>query len=179
MKRSTFISWVDALAFVAFALLISTGFLMKYALPPGSGGLESAGGGWRAQQRPVYLVWGLTRHEWGDIHFWLSVGFLVLMAAHLFLHWRWIVVSFKGEHRGQTLLQGGLGVAAILALMVFAAAPFFSDKIRVTRGSLADQRAAPAPAGESTDRLNPSSDQKPDPPAPAPGGRRRQYQEGR
>jgi hypothetical protein len=28
--------------------------------------------------------------EWGDIHLWLGIVFVVLMLAHLVLHWDWI-----------------------------------------------------------------------------------------
>ena len=83
MKRSTWISLVDILAFVSFVFLIATGFLLRYLLPAGSGGLESMAHGWRAATQPVSLVWGMTRHEWGAIHFWLSVAFLVVMVLHL------------------------------------------------------------------------------------------------
>ena len=78
MKRATWISIVDVLAFCSFALLITTGVLIRYVLPPGSGRIEAAGQGWGAQEKVVSVVWGLTRHEWGPIHFWLSVTFMAV-----------------------------------------------------------------------------------------------------
>ena len=42
---------IDTVAFVAFVLLTTTGVLMRYLLPPGSGHYTT--------------IWGLDRHEWG------------------------------------------------------------------------------------------------------------------
>jgi len=136
MKRSTWITLVDVLAFIAFVFLITTGFLLKYVLPPGSGSAMGPGTGWRAASRPVSLVWGMTRHEWGDVHFWLAVFFLSVIALHLLIHWKWIVVSFKGRDRVQSSLQAALGVAALLGIVVLAAAPLLASKVTVERRQL-------------------------------------------
>jgi hypothetical protein len=37
----------------------------------------------------------MPRHEWGDIHFYLAVGFVALMVVHIILHWGWIKCYFK------------------------------------------------------------------------------------
>ena len=37
----------------------------------------------------------MTRHEWGDIHFYLSVLFIALIMVHIILHWNWIKCYFK------------------------------------------------------------------------------------
>jgi len=57
---------------VTLVFLTSTGLLLHGKLPPGSG---------RAS------IWGLTRHEWGDIHLVLACTFIVLIVLHLGLHW--------------------------------------------------------------------------------------------
>lgn len=69
MNRSTIIKIIDVLAFVGFLFLASTGILLHHFLPPGSG---------RSAE-----IWGLNRHEWGDIHFWIATLFFVLLSAHL------------------------------------------------------------------------------------------------
>lgn len=38
----------------------------------------------------IKQLWELGRHDWGAVHFWLAVGFIVLMVVHLVLHWTWI-----------------------------------------------------------------------------------------
>jgi hypothetical protein len=148
IRRAVWISTVDVLAFISFIFLIATGFLLKYVLPHGSGSLGSGGQGWRAASRPVALVWGMTRDEWGTVHFWLAVAFLAVIALHLFIHWRWIVVSFKGRGREQSLLQAALGIAALIGILLLAASPLVSPKKAVPRGELQELRgiedAAPA-----------------------------------
>jgi len=37
----------------------------------------------------------MTRHEWGDIHFYLAIGFVILMVVHIILHWSRIKSYFK------------------------------------------------------------------------------------
>ena len=69
MNRSTIIKIIDVLAFVGFVFLASTGILLNYILPPGSGRWAE--------------IWGLNRHEWGGIHFFIVTLFFVLLSAHL------------------------------------------------------------------------------------------------
>jgi hypothetical protein len=66
---------------VAIALLVSwgltafTGFLLRFApIGEGSGRL------------PLFL--GLTKHEWGDVHFVLSVIALGITILHIVIDWR-------------------------------------------------------------------------------------------
>ncbi len=150
MKRSTWISLIDVLAFVSFLFLIATGFLMKYVLPAGSGRLEALGTGHRAMSRPISLVWGVTRHEWGEIHFWLSVIFLAVIAVHLFIHWKWIVVSFKGRDRKESRLQAAIGIGALLGLLILAVAVAFGPREQVSRHGLQQQREGLQPTTKST-----------------------------
>jgi len=52
----TFINFItDALAALAMLGMIATGIILRFALPPGT-------------SRSLAL-WGLTRHQWGDLHF--------------------------------------------------------------------------------------------------------------
>lgn len=128
MNRTRLNFIVDAVTLVGFVFLVGTGFLLRWSLPPGSGGLHSHAGG------TVKSVWGLTRHEWGDIHFWISVTVLVLLAFHVVLHWRWIVAVTRGkksEGSGMRLLTGALASAALL---VVAVAPIMTG-VEVSEGS--------------------------------------------
>ena len=152
MKRSSLISLIDVLAFISFLFLIATGLLLEFVLPAGSGGLESHGGGRGAGNRLVTLVWGLTRHEWGTIHFWVSITFLIVMGLHLFIHWRWIVVSFKGKNQRESHLQAFIGLAALLGLLALAMALILGPKEQLPRKELQQQRQSPA---TNTDHLQP------------------------
>ncbi len=95
MSRNTLNFIFDLLSLLNLLGLMGTGFLMKYVLPPGTGGLGRAfhGGAGRGMHGKEF--WSMTRHEWGDIHFYLAVGFVVLMIIHIILHWRWITQYVK------------------------------------------------------------------------------------
>ncbi len=89
MKRSTLNFVIDLLGFVVLLGLACTGFIIRYILPPGTGGrgqaLHGGQGGGHIEQ-----LWSMTRHEWGDIHFYLAVLFVILMTVHVILHWNWV-----------------------------------------------------------------------------------------
>jgi len=48
----------------------------------------------RYLQSDKYFL-GLHRHEWGDIHLYLSIFLLILMTIHLLLNWTWIIQTTK------------------------------------------------------------------------------------
>lgn len=141
MKRFKLNGIVDALAFALGAFLISTGFILRFALPPGSGGMEGRGSGWRAMEKPVLYLWGYTRHEWGDIHFWIAVALMALLSLHLFLHWAWIVAVVRGTPREGSGRRVALGLMALLGLVALSVAPFLTPVQTVTR---AEQKAMQA-----------------------------------
>jgi len=90
MRRRTLNFAIDSFAFIDLVLLAGTGAILKWVLPPGSGG--GHGQGFRGGRGPqeAKLLLGLGRHDWGDVHFVLAVLFVVLMLLHLCLHWTWI-----------------------------------------------------------------------------------------
>ena len=91
MRRSTLYFLVDATGFILLTGLAITGSVMKWVLPPGTGGRQ---GGQGEQVKKLLL---LGRHDWGNIHFWLSVSFVVIMLIHLALHYNWIKQHLKGR----------------------------------------------------------------------------------
>ncbi len=94
MKRVTLNFIVDLISFVNLMGLAFTGIIIKFILPPGTGGLGRQLSGGRGRE-PVEQLWSMTRHEWGDIHFYLAVLFIVLIVVHIILHWSWIKNYFK------------------------------------------------------------------------------------
>ena len=38
---------------------------------------------------------GLHRHQWGDIHLYLSLLLLILLIFHIWFNWKWVVQSTK------------------------------------------------------------------------------------
>lgn len=111
---------VNALSLIAGILMISTGFLLKWVLPAGSGRIEMAARG--RHGRAIYTVLGLDRHDWGEIHFYISLALVLLLGTHLFLHWKWIRITAWGtaacpQKPARKLLTMGilLFIAAVLA----------------------------------------------------------------
>lgn len=142
MKRSTLAALVDALALTGLVGMMATGFLIRYAFPPASGSLYGLGTGPRAALKPITLIWGLTRHEWGEIHFWIAVCLMAILALHLILHWRWIVNVMRGRRGGGGGWRVGLGIVSLLGLLAVAAAPFLSPQERLPRSELQERRGA-------------------------------------
>lgn len=55
----------------------------------------------RSGRMPLSL--GLTKHQWGDIHFWISVAALGVTLIHIAIDWRALlryIRYFTSVHRG-------------------------------------------------------------------------------
>ena len=72
MKRSALNFVIDFIAFLNLLALALTGLIMKYILPPGSGGLGRAAHDGRGRESVKTLL-SLSRHQWGSIHFYLAL----------------------------------------------------------------------------------------------------------
>ena len=103
---------VDIFAFICFVFLISTGIILYYSLPKGSGHSNT--------------IWNLDRHEWGNIHFWIAVLFLLILALHFVLHWKWIVSLTKGRPRTNSRNRTAMGLVGLVALVAIALAPIIT-----------------------------------------------------
>lgn len=117
MKRSNLNLLVDTLAFIGLILLLGSGLLVRYILPPGSG--------------EHLAIWALTRHEWGEVHFWIAVFLTAVVTLHLVLHWRWIVSVIQNQPREGSGMRVALGTIGFITLLLIAVAPFLSPKEQV------------------------------------------------
>lgn len=126
MRKPTRNLIVDGLGFTGFLLLATTGVLMRYVLPPGSGRRAA--------------IWGLDRHGWGDLHFWIAVVFFALLALHLVLHWRWIVSVVRGRPREGSGIRVGLGLIGLVAVVALALAPLLTPVERIAAGPSSGDR---------------------------------------
>ncbi|MCO6042299.1 DUF4405 domain-containing protein [Aeoliella sp. ICT_H6.2] len=127
IKKGTVNFSVDLIAFLLSTLLLSTGLLIHYTLPPGSGHFKT--------------LWGLDRHAWGDVHFWMAIGLVVVIGVHLVLHWPWIVAMVKGKVRSLTRRRVWVACVGLVVLVAATAAPFF-----------ATPQVTPTAAGETSHR---------------------------
>lgn len=112
MSRASWNALVDGLCLVAFVLLTSTGVLMRWSLPPGSGRHTT--------------VFGLDRHEWGTLHFGMAIALLAALSLHLALHWRFIANVVRGRARDDSWQRAAIGAIGLVALIALALAPFLA-----------------------------------------------------
>ena len=78
MKRNTVNFWIDLFTFIVLFAKIWTGLLVHYVLLPGQG------------RGHALELWGLNRHEYGVIHFYLAIAMVALVVIHVWLHWSWL-----------------------------------------------------------------------------------------
>jgi hypothetical protein len=127
MKRVNLNLLINFLSVTFFVSIITTGILLHYILPPGTG--------------RYVTIWGMDRHQWGGLHFWIAAVFILLIIIHLYLHWRWIVIMIRGKN-GKGSLIGLLGIPGLAIITVLAIAPLLSPRISTDQGkiSAADSR---------------------------------------
>jgi hypothetical protein len=80
MRRATANFTVNLVSFVVLLGLSGSGLII--AMPHEHGPNEKR-------------ILGLGRGQWGDIHLWLGIAFVVLMLVHLVLHWEWVKCYVK------------------------------------------------------------------------------------
>ncbi|MDX2349987.1 MAG: DUF4405 domain-containing protein [Porticoccus sp.] len=119
MNQFTVIKILDLLSFAALTLMLSTGIFLRFTLPPRSGGDE---------------VWGLTRHDWGNIHYYLSVVFLLFMSAHLVAHAKFIKSVIIGKATKEKYYRIAIGILGVIALIALAFTPVVSPVTDAQRG---------------------------------------------
>jgi hypothetical protein len=66
--------------------MLGTGLALVYRLPPGQDGGKGL------------MMLGMSRHGWGDFHFYIGLLMSVLVVLYLALHWSWVkraILSIK------------------------------------------------------------------------------------
>lgn len=76
--------FIDVLLFVDVTSLAAIGLLLGFVIPSGK----------QAGENKYFM--GIHRHDWGDIHLYLALLFVALLALHIWLNWTWIVQVTKG-----------------------------------------------------------------------------------
>lgn len=83
MEKNSIKCVIDAILFINICSIAVLGLLLAFIIPEGKTGRASK-----------YFL-GLHRHDWGDIHLYLSILLLLLLVFHLWFNWTWIVQSSK------------------------------------------------------------------------------------
>ncbi len=119
MSKTIINLFLDLSAGFLFLAMILTGFIIRFPLPPGT--------------NKSRMLWGLARHEYGVIHYWFSLGLLVVLVLHLLLHWQWLTAVIGKRIFGITtsrkasIRAGLLTIFTILSLFsAFAFAAYRS-----------------------------------------------------
>ena len=111
VKRNALRYLVDALLYVFLCSISVVGLLLGFVIP-------------RGRQPGERLLWGLHRHQWGDIHLVFSLLLLVMVVVHLWLNWRWVVqISrrlFSERWRGALLLFSAAWVPVLFFAWLLA-----------------------------------------------------------
>jgi zinc transporter ZupT len=101
---------------ISMLISVFTGILLAFLIAKGHGAPDTA----------KYL-WGLHRHEWGDIHTVFTMLMTGLMVLHTLLHLAFYRTGFRNYLR--------LGsVAAALAVLLITAATMFLSMQLVPKG---------------------------------------------
>lgn len=141
---------IDTLAYFGMVILLSTGLLLMYIMPPGTGGCHGADGA------RVTLL-GLSRHQWGAVHWYVALGLIAIAAIHVLLHWRWVVSTLGGLLRSATTQGAGRGGAlpvTVLGLVgagLIAAPWIVGAETHPTRGGGGQRRHGQAQAASPCD----------------------------
>jgi Domain of unknown function (DUF4405) len=114
MKRTWILFTLDVLIALAALSLVTTGLLIYFVLPPGEGlGASRA------------TLFSLTRHDFGDVHFWIAMTLIGLILVHVALHWQWVCTMISrlradahGSPRSATRNFAGLVFVLLVAGLV-------------------------------------------------------------
>ena len=107
MKKLILRRVLNLLLWLSACFLLGSGLALKWNFPHGP-----------RSGRAMML--GLSKHEWGDIHAWVGIGFAVLVAAHLYLAWPWLKNAAAGKKRLWAVFAGlavGLAIPVTLVLL--------------------------------------------------------------
>lgn len=136
-----FTSVAAALCFVALAV---TGIVL-FVTPPGRIAYWT---GWR--------LFGLGKDQWGNLHIWFALLFVILSGFHIWLNWRSLLGYFKSRvtrhfalRREWTLalvLCGGIAVGALAEVPPFSSLIAWDETIKNSWGKSSER--APIPHAE-------------------------------
>ena len=107
MKKKDLKRIVDLVLWFLFCFILGTGLMIHYRLLPGFQG----GSG-------VNFL-GISRHGWGDIHFWASCLFTAALSFHLYLNFSTIRMIIAGKSGRKTAILLGIGILIVIFFLVF------------------------------------------------------------
>ena len=94
MKKSTINYIIDIIIGLGFLASVITGIFLLF----------NTSGGYQGGRNPQYFIHAL----WIDIHTWSSIIMSVGVAAHLILHWNWMVCMTRKLFSQKTINTSGI-----------------------------------------------------------------------
>lgn len=112
---------VDLVTFVSGTVLLWTGAMMWFVLPPGS----------RSSS-----VWTWTRHDFGEIHEKAALVIVAGIVIHLFLNWQWLMgMLHKIFHAAQSPTRRRRVMLGVSCFVIFfgllVASLFIANNMKV------------------------------------------------
>jgi hypothetical protein len=109
MKDSDWRYLVDVVLFVCLGGMTLIGILLGLVIPAGPASSEAS----------KYFL-GLHRHQWGNVHAYLSIAFVVLTIVHIVFNWKWVTAKTSQifKKRPAPILVAAASVP-FLVLLVF------------------------------------------------------------
>ncbi len=93
---------IDTLMFVSLLGIVVVGLLLAFVIPRGSAPAETK------------VLFDVHRHDWGNIHLYLSLAFSAFVTVHVLLNWDWV----KGMARTK-FKRGWAGTLVLTAVLSF------------------------------------------------------------
>jgi hypothetical protein len=121
MKDSDWRYLVDVVLFVCLGGMTLIGILLGLVIPSGPASSEAS----------KYFL-GLHRHQWGNVHAYLSIAFVVLTIIHIILNWKWVTAktSHIFKKRAAPILVAAATVPFLVLLVFWLFMPKDSEKYR-------------------------------------------------
>jgi len=106
-KKFKWRAFTSVLTTVFFVLMVFTGIIL-FVTPPGR---VANWTGWR-------LI-ALTKHQWGGLHIWFGLMFVIASAFHLYFNWKTLVSYFKDKASHAFAMRAEWTIALIIPAIVF------------------------------------------------------------
>jgi hypothetical protein len=114
--------WLDVVSLIVMIGLTATGGLIHFVLPAGTG--------------HFYVLFGWNRHDIGQLHFYLAVAAVALLALHVLLHWNWIccvIAKMVGKNAPSQKSQAIWGIILLLLIAVLLGGGLFCASALIQR----------------------------------------------
>ena len=104
MKKTDLKKTTDLVLWFLFCFILGTGLMIHYRLVPGGAGL-------------TFL--GMSRHGWGNLHFWAACLFITALGVHLYLNFNMIRTLIADKSNRKCIIIFGIGILIILFFLLF------------------------------------------------------------